>query len=87
MWRDRVWLVRRPAARSASPALTTTGRYEGITYLSRFGDDLANGALFELPDGHDLIAGAAGAPVSLDDPDLQAAMAHHGLSWFDGTAN
>ena len=62
-------------------------QFDGITYLSRFGDDLANVALFELPDGHDLFADAASAPISLDDPDLQAAMAHHGLSWFDDSAN
>jgi hypothetical protein len=43
-------------------------QFHGINYLSRFGDDLTNLALFELASGQDMIVDADAAPVSLDDP-------------------
>jgi hypothetical protein len=61
-------------------------QFHGIHYLSRFGDDLGNVALFELPTAADPVSAGTAAPVSLDDPALQDAMAHHGLAWFDDTA-
>lgn len=61
-------------------------QFHGIHYLSRFGDDLADIALFELPTGGDPVSGGTVAPISLDDPALLDAMAHHGLAWFDDTA-
>lgn len=58
-------------------------QFHGIHYLSRFGDDLANVAIFELPTGHDPVSAGTVAPISLDDPALQDAMEHHDLAWFD----
>ena len=63
-----------------------TAQFHGIDYLSRFGDDLDNVALFELPDGDEPLAAGTAAPISLDDPALRDAMQHHGLAWFDDTA-
>lgn len=60
-----------------------TAEFDGLHYLSRFGDDLENVALFELASGNEAIADADAAPVSLDDPALLQAMDHHGLTWFD----
>lgn len=57
--------------------------FDGLHYLSRFGDDLENIALFELASSNEAIADADAAPVSLDDPTLRQAMDHHGLTWFD----
>jgi len=57
-------------------------QFHGIHYLSRFGDDLADVALFELSTGDDPVSGGTVAPISLDDPALHEAMAHHGLAWF-----
>lgn len=62
-------------------------QFHGIHYLSRFGDDLANVAIYELPTGDDPVSAAAVAPISLDDPALQDALEHHGLAWFDDTAD
>lgn len=61
-------------------------QFHGIHYLSRFGDDLTNVALFELPSDDDPISDATASPTSLDDPALQEALQHHGLAWFDDTA-
>jgi hypothetical protein len=61
-------------------------QFHGIHYLSRFGDDLADVALFELPTGDDPVSAGTVAPISLDDPALHDAMTHHGLAWFDDTA-
>jgi hypothetical protein len=61
-------------------------QFHGIHYLSRFGDDLGNVALFELPATDDPVSGGTVTPISLDDPALQDAMAHHGLAWFDDIA-
>jgi hypothetical protein len=61
-------------------------QFHGIHYLSRFGDDLANVALFELPTGDDPVSAGTPAPISLDDRALQDAMQHHNLAWFDDTA-
>lgn len=55
--------------------------------LSRFGDDVANLALFELASGQDTIVDADAAPISLDDPALEQTMGHHRLSWFDDITN
>ena len=61
-------------------------RFDAIHYESRFGDDLHNLALFELPDAsHDVVTPAAVAPINLHDNDLELAMQHHELRWFDGT--
>ncbi len=61
-------------------------QFHGIHYLSRFGDDLADVALFELLTGDDPVSAGTVASISLDDPALHDAMAHHGLAWFDDTA-
>lgn len=61
-------------------------QFHSIHYLSRYGDDLANVAIFELPSSDDPVSAGTAAPISLDDPALQDAMPHHGLAWFDDTA-
>jgi hypothetical protein len=60
---------------------------DGIHYLSRFGEDLENIAVFELPSGDDPVSAGMVAPISLDDPALQDAPQHHDLAWFDDTAD
>lgn len=61
-------------------------QFDGIHYLSRFGDDLENIAVFELPTGDDPVSAGAAAPINLDDPALQESLQHHDLAWFDDTA-
>lgn len=58
-------------------------QFDGVSYLSRFGDDLTNLALFELASDRQPIIDPDAAPISLDDPALQQAIDHHGLTWFD----
>ncbi len=62
-----------------------TRQFDGIVYRSRFGDELTNVALFETPAGDSRLRDEDAAPINLDDPDLSAAMAHHGLRWHDDT--
>lgn len=52
------------------------GPFAGIRYASRLGDDLTNWAVFE----GSPVAGARGAAIAPDDPDLVRALRHHGIT-------
>jgi hypothetical protein len=54
--------------------------YAGIRYLSRFGHDIENWAIFE-PFGTRIRALDSGLPIEERDPDLEEAMSRHGLHW------
>ncbi len=58
-------------------------QFDGIQYLSRLGDDLANLAVFELPLGGAEVSEVDLTPLEEHDEDLQRAMHHHGLVWLD----
>lgn len=62
-----------------------TPQFDGIAYQSRFGDDLHNVALFELPDTTEAITPTSVTPIDVDDDALLEAMQRHGLHWFDDT--
>jgi hypothetical protein len=60
-------------------SVTTRGDlFAGIFYLSRWGDDIHNYAMFENGDRWDFTAGPT-KPLSADMPDLKMALEMHGV--------
>ena len=60
-------------------------QFDGVQYLSRFGDDLNNIALFELSTDNERFTAEQVIAVQRDDAAVRDAMAHHGLQWFNDT--
>lgn len=79
-------VISKAPARRGTPTGAHCLHGTSIHYLSRFGEDLANVAVFELPSGDDPVSAGWWRRISLADPALQDAMEHHGLAWFDDTA-
>jgi hypothetical protein len=61
-------------------------QFHGVAYLSRHGDDLANYATFELPDDGARVGPIGATPLDGGDEDLNRALEHPGLVWFDDEA-
>jgi hypothetical protein len=55
-----------------------TGRFDGIRYFSRYGDDVENWAVFE---PFENLRTLGTSPVTFSDPDLLDALRIHGLSF------
>jgi hypothetical protein len=62
--------------------------FDGISYLSRLGDEFRNWALFEPPteaEARRIAANTAVSSIAADDPDLGRALAIHGLVFVRST--